>query len=955
MNYIQFIKSHSMKNKAILTIITMMVVSISLWFINHEMSSGKKHQANIPPGKKLKAPEIAYYHAGWEYLKTRDPKTGNVPFNIRAQEMDFVQSIPDRETYLALMEKQSVPKQYQGQTWKSEGPDNVCGRILAVAMDLEDENIILAGSASGGLWRTEDGGNTWSKTTAPDAEQSVTCLVQDPRSGKTDNWYYGTGELTSTTNREFSIFPRTIGYGNGIYKSTDNGLTWSQLLSTSGGIPGVLTETFQGIWNVALDVNEPTEDILYVAGYGGIERSDDGGETWTHVLGDLVNRSFCTDVAISSSGLYYAALGTFSTNEPGNLPAQFGLYQSTDGNTWENITPEGFPEYFRTIKLAIPPSNPNALYVFTENPKPDTNTIFGFTNSQHTLWKGTDLDTENPVWVEQTTNLPGKGEGNILVGFYHPDHGYNSIGGYAMSIDIHPDDEDLVFIGGTNCYRSPNAFEDSTATSHLGGYPYDGTHNFLHPDQHGIAFSNTNPSKMLIATDGGIYKTTDLYADSVLWDYISNGLICTQFYWVGIDHAASNDDFILGGCQDNAVYYHDSYFPAEGWQFMVGGDGLTSEVADNKTFAVISVYNGTIFSVTFDDTLGIDQEIYQTPDMASMDDFIFYTHFVIDPASGKKFYLAAKNRILRKDDMEAAANDTSLVNTGWQWLNHTGLDAGEFITAIGISKTPANILYYGSHTGKVFRMDNVNTGDPVATECTSDLFPPDGFVGFVEVDPADANHLFVVFSNYNVPSIFESVDGGGTWTNQSGNLEEYPDGSGGGPSVRCVRMVHYDDGTAYFAATSAGLYSTYSLAGDQTIWLKEGAQSIGNVIVDNINTRDTDGWIVVATQGHGIFSAVFDPMAVEPNSGIPPLALQPNFPNPCNEQTTIRFSLDKNSRIQLNLFDDQGNSMGLLHEGFFLSGSHKIPVHTAALPSGTYIYQLQANNKVATGKMVVVH
>ncbi|MCK5839221.1 MAG: T9SS type A sorting domain-containing protein [Bacteroidales bacterium] len=945
-----------MKTKIFFGIIIFIAAGIVLASLFHGSTSedfiGNRNDNN--KYSKLSSSAIAYYHAGWEFLKTRDPGTNEIPPDIKAKELKYVSGIPAKTDYLRMSDRQTAPEQYRDQAWESMGPDNVCGRILAVELDIENEEIILAGSASGGLWRSTDAGVSWVKTTALNAVQSVTCIEQDIRDGKTNTWYYGTGELTSTTDRQFSIFPRTVGFGNGIYKSTDNGSTWALLQSTSGGITGELTGAFQGIWNIAADPGNLENDVLYVAGYGGILRSDDGGNTWLHVLGDVIIKSFCTDVIISPDGIIYAALGTFSTNESGIMPTVFGIWKSEDGLNWTSITPDGFPSNYRTIKLEIPETNPNSLYVLTENPIPDPDATFSFTASEHKLWKGSHLNTGEPEWVDRTDNIPGKGLGNILVGFYDPPHGYNSIAGYAMMLKAHPENEDILFLGGTNLYRNTTGFTDSTFTRLLGGYPYDGTHDNLHPDLHAVKVLPSNPDIMFAACDGGLFKTMNCLADSVVWEYISDGLVNTQFYWVGIDHAGVEDDFVIGGCQDNAIYYHDSYFPSSEWETIIGGDGLTCMVSDDKTYAVISVYNGSIFSLTFDDDMNIENEIYQTPDMVDNGDFIFYTHFIIDRAGNKIFYMAAKNRILRKDDMEAAAYDTSLVNTGWNWLDNTGLNGDEFITAINTSEEPPNILYYGSHNGRVFRMDNAHTGNPEATELTSDLFPENGFIGYIEIDEYDADNIFVVFSNYNVQSIFHSPDGGETWTHESGNLEEHPHGAGGGPSVRCLKMVHYDDGVAYFAATSAGLFSTYELNGNQTVWVQEGESVIGNIIVDNIDTRETDGWIVVATQGSGVFSTIFEPSGIEPPISPERIVLKQNYPNPCFEETTIAFTISKACNIQLKLFDINGKEIANLAEGYFEYGEHKVHLNTSSIPTGSYFYRLEAGKSVSTKRLIVL-
>jgi len=240
-------------------------------------------------------------------------------------------------------------------------------------------------------------------------------------------------------------------------------------------------------------------------------------------------------------------------------------------------------------------------------------------------------------------------------------------------------------------------------------------------------------------------------------------------------------------------------------------------------------------------------------------------------------------------------------------------------------------------------MDNANTGNPVAAELTGNQFPPDGYIGFIEVDESDANNVFVVFSNYNVQSIFHSLDGGETWENVSGNLEEYPDGSGGGPSVRCLRMLHYNDGVAYFAATSVGLFSTTELKGDQTVWVQEGNDVIGNIIVDNIDVRETDGWIVIATQGNGIYSAVFDPsLSVDDTPNKQSIELR-NYPNPFHNQTTIEYNLTQSGNVSLNLMDANGRLVKHLFTGQHQEGVHTLQLDASGLSPGTYFIDLETN------------
>jgi len=342
----------------------------------------------------------ALHNAEIEYLKTRDPETGQVPANIRANELAFAQTLPANNPSA------------RNQNWIHRGPVNMGGRMLCLAFDVENENHMLAGSASGGMWQSMNQGDSWGKVTPANGEQSATCIAQDTRPGKTTTWYYGTGEILNTTERNVSTNVRTIGVGNGIFKSTDNGNSWQPLESTMGGNQGALEDVFQGIWAIVTDPVTTDKDIVYAACYGAIMRSEDGGESWAITLGDLTNKSFATDVKITSNGVLYAALSTYTTSIM--HPVKAGIWRSEDGLNWTEITPENLPEVTRVMKLAIAPSNENVVYLITEKPSEVHVPYSGIFNSDLTFWKYTFNDAEDTgSWEERTETMFGHGKGDF--------------------------------------------------------------------------------------------------------------------------------------------------------------------------------------------------------------------------------------------------------------------------------------------------------------------------------------------------------------------------------------------------------------------------------------------------------------------------------------------------------------------------------------------------------------
>ena len=502
------------KNLLLVTAAVLVLASAGVWFaFKPTQNSHKQGIAKSKPEKEKTPPSwMLPMMAERQLNMLRDPLTGKIPSGIRSRELEFAKSLP---------------KSASSQDWTWRGPDNIGGRMLCIGVDVDNDSHLLAGSASGGMWESFSSGNLWHKVTAPDAEQSATCIVQDRRAGKHSTWYYGSGELLSTTDRNVSTSVRTVGLGNGIFKSTDNGASWQALTSTQGGRLGVLEDVFQGVWRIVTDPVSMNKDIVYAACYGAIMRSEDGGASWSMVLGDLVNKSFCSDIAITSDGILYAVLSGYGWSiEP---PGRKGIWRSANGINWTEITPRGFPHDNRTTKLAIAPSDESVMYVFTESQSPDLNPFNGYTNSVNTFWKmNWSSSGDSAVWQNRTMGIPGHGNGDI-----------NSFpfamvvyGGYCVSLGVKPDDENKVFLGGLCLYRSNNGFADSLQTSMLGGSPYDmDSLHAIHPDQHGIAFLPSDPNTMFMANDGGIYRTKNCLADSahIWWDRQNAKLITTQF------------------------------------------------------------------------------------------------------------------------------------------------------------------------------------------------------------------------------------------------------------------------------------------------------------------------------------------------------------------------------------------------------------------------------------------
>ncbi|HTK80704.1 MAG TPA: T9SS type A sorting domain-containing protein [Bacteroidota bacterium] len=792
--------------------------------------------------------------AQYELMRLRDPQTGRVPAFIKEKELAFARSVPAKETLAGLKRYNGRPvRTVNAIDWSRRGPINVGGRTRALAVDATNGNIILAGGVSGGMWRSTDGGSSWSKVTEISELQSVTCIVQDTRAGHTNVWYYGTGENWGNSASADGSGPGFHYTGNGIFKSTDNGISWNLLPATASNTPQTMNQ-FDLIYSLALDPSNPTNDIIYAACFGGIFRSTDGGDSWGVTLGDSgaaisLSSSFFTDVTVSSAGIAYAAMSqgnawsvAFGAD---SSSLSKGIYRSTDGVNWVHIEPAGWPPKYNRVVLDIPPSNGNVLYVLGDTPGSGLHVIYGGADNYTSFWKYTYVSGDGSgaggSWLDRTGNLPTGGSGGT---FAHQR-------GYDLVITSKPDAENVVFIGGVNMFRSTDGFASTSNTTWIGGWYVGagGTYTNHHADQHAMVFLPGDPSSMLSGNDGGVYRTTNDLAATVVWDPLNIGYETSQFYTVAIDHGTPGNNIIVGGTQDNGTQFTGSDNPSDYWKLISLGDGAACAIADGRSSYYTSSQNGVAYRRILDDNG--NQSASTRIDPTGGSGYSFISPFALDPNDTNMMYLVGGTSLWRNNNLTGIplfSNATTSV--GWTHLTNSTVGSG-VITALGVSTAPANRVYYGTSGGIVFRLDSANAGNPVPVNVTGASFPGGALVNCVAVDPSDADRAITVFSNYSVKSLFYTSNGGTTWTDVSGNLEQFPDGSGYGPSCRWATIV---PSGGYFIGTSTGLYSTAELNGASTVWALEGSANMGNVVVDAIDARMADGRIVAATHGNGIYS-----------------------------------------------------------------------------------------------------
>ncbi len=799
----------------------------------------------IPRVKENRQARLAH-----EYEMYKNPSTNQVPQGIRQKELQFVKSASARLD--ARFRPESAGRTLADQSWDQRGPFNQAGRTKAIGIDPRNEDIILAGGTSGGMYRTTDGGASWTLVSNPQSNPSITGVAQDPTAQ--DTWYYITGEGKESVNTN-QASQQYI--GDGVYKSTDNGITWSQLANTVPENTTLFGEGLRLEWQICDDIAvDPLSGAVLVTNMGGIYRSSDGGTTWNQVFelsgdprfGDAVH----IDVAevkpagASPAVVYYAsAHNTDAVNKS-------GFYRSTDGLAWEDISPAGyFGGSWERIRVSIAPSNTDVVWFLMHG-----NALVADTELTNDVLAKYEYDESDPVWTDMSDNIPNLG-GDV--------GDFNTQGAYNMVIRVKPDDENTVFIGDTKLWRSTDGFATAIdAGGWIGGYsPLNNISQYPnhHPDVHELVFFPSDPDKALCGHDGGLSLTTNILATNsthpVTWSNLNKGMYTTQAYAISIDPTTENSAVIVAGFQDNGNYATDNISGTADWiEQPHGGDGAWNAVSSGTENWYISQQYGNVQRMP----AGSQGGHGVNPDTRGSSSFnSFISPFILDRNDDDIMYYAANKELWRNNSISTINENGHPFNgtsDGWATLDFGATTLSGNITALETSVTPANVVYIGTSTGEVYRIADAHTGTTVTV---TDIFTgkglSSGFISSIDVDPDNADHVFITFSNYEVISIFKSTDAGANWTNISGNLEENVDGSGSGPAVRWIHVFKKTDNTnVYLVGTTTGLYSTSTLSGTSTVWTQEGTSTIGNVPVSMIRSRKIDGYVAIGTHGKGMFS-----------------------------------------------------------------------------------------------------
>ena len=617
--------------------------------------------------------------AEWEWRRLRDPKTGRIPDGIRLLEREWVKGMPVRTGTISI-EADGTNSVQAANAYIPVGPTQNGGRIRALAYDVRyngsSNRVMLTGGINGGIFRSTNGGVSWTFVHPVNELRSVSCLAQDPRPGFQDTWYAGTGEAIGIS----ASLPSGFVIGNGLLKSTDNGQTWTQLTATADNLPS----NFSFFDIVHRIVVNPTNGHVYAAIQQRVMRSTDGGSTWSVVLNSSTPTSSVngvTDVMVNRTGSRLFATMTGRNPDRGAV----GVWTSATGNSgdwtriaggingqpdsvaawpaYNNATSGGeFTAGWGRIVFGLAPSNQNLMYVVCENGDKASDG-----RPEADLFR-CDMSATPFTWTRLTGALTAK---QVEDDGSSEDTWYETQGGYDMAVAVHPSLPNTVYLGGVNLYRSSDGFATAANTVFAGGYgstTYDDPDFISHVDYHLMAFDPTNPNRMVTASDGGLVYCDNAHESRVRWRNMNSLLQTIQYYHVGIDPTPGSRVF-YGGCQDNATTFRDaegilgSVLPDSNDHYiLVGGDGcqvgMTKKDVAGRQHLFASAQLGYFLRMRlfppYDNTLFT----FIKPSTAGEGEFITYYH--LDEDNTDHLYYASLDSLYR-----TSASLTVTPTNGW--------------------------------------------------------------------------------------------------------------------------------------------------------------------------------------------------------------------------------------------------------------------------------------------------
>lgn len=699
---------------------------------------------------------------------------------------------------------------YSGLAWRNIGPAFMSGRIADVAWDPQDSSVWYVAVGSGGVWKTDNAGVTWTPVFDKQTAYSIGSVAVDPSNPATV--WVGSGE---------DVGGRHVGFGDGIYRSDDGGKSWSNKgLTDSQHISTII-------------IHPEDSDTLWVAVHGplwsaggerGLYMTTDGGETWEKTLGggewtgvsDVVIDPRDPDVLYAATWQHHRTVAAYMGGGP-----ESGIHRSTDGGQTWTLLENGLPEGNKgKIGLAVSPQNPDVVYAAIE-----------LNRASGGVWRSEDRGAS---WVKGADAFGG-GTGPH----------------YYQELFASPHEFDRLYLVGPNVQTSDDGGKSfrEMITAHQ------------HGDMHAIVFHPEDPDYIMMGTDGGLYESFDLGEN---WRFMAN-LPITQFYKLALDDAEPFYN-IYGGTQDNNTQGGPSRtdnlhgIRNSDWQVVLSADGhQPATEPGNPDILYAEWQQGNLYRI--DLTNG--ENVYIKPQPKPGDPpqrSNWDSPILVSPHKPTRLYFATQ-RVWRSenrgDDWTAISGDLTrdedrmqmeFMGQSWSWdapWDMKAMSDYNTITSLAESPVQENLLYAGTDDGLI--QVSANGGESWRRIEVGSLpgVPDTAFINDIRADLHDADTVYVALDNHKYgdfsPYLLVSRNRGRSWQSIAGDI----------PDRHLVWRLVQDhvDPALIFIGTEFGVFVTRD-AGSSWDKLDGGMPTIS---IRDIQIQRRENDVVAASFGRGFF------------------------------------------------------------------------------------------------------
>jgi hypothetical protein len=846
-----------------------------------------------------------------EYFMTMDPNTRTIPRErllTAYRQTKALENMKDNPTVL----------QWQGYE------ADMGGRTRTIMFDPNDATYkkVWAGAVTGGLWYNPDITNANSAWVAVGdfwSNLAIRCMTYDPKNPLI--FYIGTGEAETA----MQTYRESSGLGDGIWKSFDGGQTWDLIPGTTnfayvtslhvrveGGNSILYAGVASGLYEGQQHQSLPTD---------GLYRSSDGGITWQQVLPVITGHTTpyaVEDICFAgdSSRIYIGTRPNLDGNGAATiLYSDSGLPGSWTVNESFRIQILMDPNYNipGRVVLGATPADPDVVYALIA-----AGFINPANNFQYFYCPYIERSGNKGVsWVDknQPTDLTSGSN-------------FATIAWHALDISVDPNDADAVYIGGLDAHKTTNGGNSWIRVSDWSLMYAGGGPQYLHADQHIILHKPGSSNEMLFGTDGGVFFTGTGTNNQPVFEQHNKNYTTLQFYTCALNPLSGQADF-LGGLQDNGCLHYGGT-PLTLADMYSGGDGAYCfyDQAD-ATMSITSTYYNSYYifqNGTFYNYLGNwSSGIFVNP--ADLDYNL------------NNLYANATDYIGTYTDQMLRITHVTGFNANGSFVNlNTGTQV--YFSAVKyspFSPTGQSTVFFGTQSGRLFKINHAES-TPVKTEITGANFPTANISSIAIGGSEDT--LMVTFSNYGVPSVWQTYDGGQTWQDKEGNLPDMP-----------IRWALYQQQTSKIVllATETGVWISNNPDEADVYWQPVN-DGMANVRVDMLTLRKSDNTVIAATHGRGLFTTTFD---VVSGIGTVQNSAFRIYPNPTTGIFTVSFEAKSSSNDRVRIYDQAGKIV-TEHSINLSSGANELKMDLAGQAKGIYFISIiQDGKKMSTEKIIL--